>query len=387
MSHPIFKKINASLQEFIDIRHHLHQHPEVGFEEVMTSDLVAEKLQSWGYAIDRGMAKTGVVGTLKLGDSKKVLGLRADMDALPMAGDNGKAWSSKIENRFHGCGHDGHTTILLMAAKYLAESKNFNGTLKLIFQPAEELLYGGKVMMEDGLLEKHPCDMIFGLHNMPNLKKGEFYLRTGAMMASSDTIDIEITGVGGHGAMPEGTVDAGVVACYIVTALQTIVARNVAPFDKAVITVGAIQSGAVANIINHRSLLKLSVRTLDNEVRELVVRRISEIAEHQAMSFGATVKVSHINGCPVLVTTDEATELGREVVRETFGEEILHESPQFMASDDFAFMLNTVGKGTYVFVGSGEGASVHHPKYDFNDELIAPAATFWCALTEKYLKK
>lgn len=386
-NNPIYKSINSNIQEFIEIRHKIHQNPEVGFEESKTSDLVAEKLQSWGYDVDRGLAKTGVVGTLKVGNGTKRLGLRADMDALPMPSSNGKAYESQIENRFHGCGHDGHTTILLTAAKYLAETKNFSGTLHVIFQPAEELLYGGKVMVEDGLFKKFPCDMVYGLHNMPPYPTGHLYFREGPFMASCDTINIEISGVGGHGAMPEVTVDATVAGCYMVTALQTVVSRNVAPFDKAVVTVGSFKSGDASNIINSKAYLKLSVRTLDKSIRELVLKRITEIVNHQAASFGATVVIDHVNGCPVLDNDPETTRYGIELAKELFGEELVHtEAAQLMGSEDFAFMAEAVPKSAYFFMGNGASKPVHNPGYDFNDEIIAPAATFWCALTEKFLK-
>ena len=223
----LIEALRPSEKEFVEIRHDLHAHPELGFEETRTSDIVAQKLTEWGYTVDRGLAKTGVVGTLKLGNGNKTIGIRADFDALPIQEESGKPWSSTIPGKFHGCGHDGHTTILLCAAKYLAENKGFDGTLHVFFQPAEELLYGGKVMVDDGLFKKFPCDVIYGLHNMPGLKNNEFYFREGPTMASSDTIHIEVTGKGAHGAMPEKGIDATIVACYIGTALQTIVSRNV----------------------------------------------------------------------------------------------------------------------------------------------------------------
>ncbi len=386
-NNPIFTKIAASADEFKAIRHTLHENPEVGFEESKTSDLVAEKLKSWGYKVDRGLAKTGVVGTLKVGDGKKILGIRADMDALPMTGDNGKPWASKIPNRFHGCGHDGHTTTLLAAAKYLAETKNFNGTLRVIFQPAEELLYGGKVMVEDGLFEKFPCDMVYGFHNMPPYPAGHFYFREGPFMASCDTVNVEITGIGSHGAVPEGSIDATVVGCYIVTALQTVVARNVSPFDKAVVTVGSFKSGDASNIINSKANLKLSIRTLDKDVRELVLNKVYSIINHQAEGFGAKAEIDHVNGCPVLENNPETTRYGIEIARELFGDEYVHtDAKQMMASEDFSFMVEANPNSAYFFMGNGEGKLVHNPGYDFNDDIIVPGATFWCALTEKYLK-
>ncbi|WP_434778160.1 M20 aminoacylase family protein [Neisseria sp. Ec49-e6-T10] len=390
MSQNIIDTIKANAEKFTEIRHQIHKHPELGFEEQVTSDLVAAKLQEWGYEVHRGLAKTGVVGTLKVGNGTKRLGIRADMDALPIVENNGKAWSSTIPEKFHGCGHDGHTTILLAAAEYLAKTKNFDGTLHLIFQPAEELLYGGKVMLDDGLFKLFPCDMIYALHNMPGLKTGEFYFKEGPFMASSDTIHIEVNGVGGHGAIPEKTVDATLVASHIVIALQSIVSRNVSPFEQAVVTVGCFQSGDAPNVVNGKALLKLSVRALHPEVRKLLLKRIPEIAQAQAQSFGASVEITHVNGSPVLMNGKEATDFGIQVARNLVGEANVHtDAAPMMGSEDFAFMLEANPNGSYLFIGNGDepgSCMVHNPGYDFNDEIITPAAAFWGALTEAYLK-
>ncbi len=390
MNNKIVEAISKNKQICTDLRRKIHQQPELGFEEKLTSDIVAEKLDQWGYDVHRGLAKTGVVGTLKVGNGKKRLGLRADLDALPILEDNDKPWISKIPGKCHACGHDGHTTILLSAAEYLAKTQNFNGTLHVIFQPAEELLYGGKVMIDDGLFKLFPCDKIFALHNMPGLKTGEFYFQKGVFMASSDTVHIDITGVGGHGAMPEKTIDAGIVACYCALALQSIVSRNVAPQDAAVVTVGSIQSGDAPNVINGHASLKLTVRTLRPEVRELVLKRITAIAESQAVSFGAKAIVTHINGSPVLINGDEATEFAYQVAKQMFGEDKVHSNtPPTMGSEDFAFMLEEHPDGCYFLVGNGDEPGVHmlhNPEYIFNDDIIVPASSYWCALTEAYLK-
>lgn len=390
MTSKIIKAIQAKQETYTAIRRKIHQHPELGFEEVNTSNLVANLLTSWGYEVNRGLAKTGVVGTLKMGTGTKRLGLRADLDALPILEKNDKPWISAVPGKFHGCGHDGHTAILLCAAEYLAKSKNFDGTLHVIFQPAEELLYGGRVMIEDGLFKNFPCDKIFALHNMPGLKTGEFYFRKGAMMASSDTIHIEVSGVGGHGAMPEKCVDAGLTACYIATALQSIVSRNVPPQEAAVITVGCIQSGDAPNVINGKALMKLTIRSLHPDIRTMLLKRITEIAKLQAESFGATAEVKHINGSPVLVNGNEATELAIQVAKNMFGENKVHiNTPPLMGSEDFAFMLEEHPDGCYLVVGNGDESDccmVHNPNYIFKDEIITPAASFWCALTETYLK-
>ncbi|MBV4411416.1 amidohydrolase [Enterobacteriaceae bacterium YMB-R22] len=384
----IITALREQEETFTALRRQIHSQPEIGFEEHLTGSLVARLLEEWGYQVHRGLAGTGVVGTLKCGNGGKRLGLRADMDALPMSENSGKAWSSKTEGRFHGCGHDGHTAILLCAAQYLARTRNFNGTLHLIFQPAEELLYGGRVMLEDGLFDKFPCDAIFGLHNMPGYKLNHFAFRDGPMMASSDTLHIEVNGVGGHGALPERTVDATLVACQIAVALQTIVSRNITPFQPVVVTVGSIQAGEAPNIINEKALMKLSIRTLDEGVRKTVLQRVREIAQAQAASFNATVTLTHVNGSPVLVNAPEANRLVRDVAVGLFGEDCVGECAPFMGSEDFAFMLEENPNGCYFIVGAGdepERCMVHNPGYDFNDKNIVPAAALWCALTEKYL--
>ncbi|WP_037588227.1 M20 aminoacylase family protein [Stenoxybacter acetivorans] len=384
-----------NLQEFLDgneakyiaVRQDIHQHPEIGLEELRTSDLVAKMLTEWGYEVHRGLGGTGVVGTLRQGDGKRVLGLRADMDALPMMENSGKAWKSVAEGKFHGCGHDGHTATLLFAAEWFARSRNFNGTLHLIFQPGEELLIGGKLMMDDGLFEKFPCDAIFALHNMPGLAEGSFHFRKGAMLSSSDTMQINVHGTGGHGAIPERAIDSTVVACHIVTALQTIVSRNVTPFQPAVVTVGSITSGTVANIISDTATLKLSIRTLDPDTRKLVLKRIEEIAVHQAESFGARADVQHLSGSPVLMNNPEMTDFAINVARSIFEPSLINDNASpMMASEDFAFMLEKNPQGSYFFVGAGDGCSVHNPGYDFNDKVMKPAVKFWASLTEQFLK-
>jgi len=389
MTHSIIDALRSTEAQFIELRRHFHQHPETGFEEHKTSDRVAELLHQWGYKVHRGMAKTGVVGTLKMGNGNKRLGLRADMDALPMQENSGKAWCSTVEGKFHGCGHDGHTATLLYAAEYLARTRRFNGTLNLIFQPAEELLYGGRVMVEDGLFEAFPCDHIFGLHNMPGQKLGNIGLRDGAMMASSDTLHIEVNGVGGHGAVPEHTVDATLVACHITLALQSIVSRNITPFEPAVVTVGSIQAGHAPNIINDKVLMKLTVRTLNEKVRQTVLQRIHDIAIAQAESFNATATISHINGSPVLNNNPAANEMVRNVAADLFGQQAVTTVPPFMGSEDFAFMLEKNPDGCYFTIGAGDEADrcmVHNPGYDFNDKILITGAALWSTLTEHYLR-
>ncbi|MFJ3456636.1 M20 aminoacylase family protein [Scandinavium goeteborgense] len=389
MTHPIVEALQDTEEQFIELRRHFHQHPEIGFEEHQTSEQVARLLTQWGYEVHRGLAGTGVVGTLKVGNGSKRLGIRADMDALPMQESSGKEWASKTDGKFHGCGHDGHTTTLLYAAEYLARTRNFSGTLHVIFQPAEELLYGGRVMVEDGLFDKFPCDHIFGLHNMPSQKIGKIGLHDGAMMASSDTLHIEVTGKGGHGAVPEHTVDATLVACHITVALQSIVSRNITPFEPAVVTVGSIQAGHAPNIINEKVLMKLTVRTLSEKVRQTVLQRIHDIAIAQAESFNATATLTHVNGSPVLKNDPAANEMVRSVAGDLFGKDEVVTIGSFMGSEDFAFMLEKNPNGCYFTIGAGDEPDrcmVHNPGYDFNDKILITGAALWSGLTEHYLR-
>lgn len=376
--------------EFIEIRHYLHQHPEIGFEEHNTSELVANKLRAWGYEVHEKVGKTGVVGVLKSGDSGKSIGIRADMDALPFQEDvEGKDWGSQIAGRCHGCGHDGHTTTLLCAAKYLAETKHFNGTVYLFFQPAEELLYGGQVMLDDNLFERFPCDYIYGLHNMvgTGMEPGKFYFRKGAAMASSDTIHVEITGSGAHGAQPENGIDATLVACQIGVALQSIVSRNVSPLDQAVITVGCIESGHAPNVINDKALMKLSIRALRNEVRNTILQRVSDLVKLQAESFGASAKCIPISGCPALENPEDGFDLAVQVAESLVGSEnVVTNTPPLMGSEDFSFMINKHPHGCYFYVGGKFVAPLHNPKYDFDDNIIVLGASYWSSLVETYLQ-
>ncbi|OOR83490.1 M20 aminoacylase family protein [Moraxella canis] len=396
LTNPIFTNHEHSISIkkdhdfFCNIRHTIHKNPELGFEEKQTSDLIADLLTQWGYAVHRGLAKTGIVATLKNGDSNKAIGLRADMDALPIQENTNKTYQSQVAGKFHGCGHDGHSTILLACAKQLAKTKNFNGTVHLIFQPAEEFLYGGKVMLEDGLFDRFPCDVIFSMHNMPRLKTGEFYFKPGPMMASSDTLHIHIKGTGSHGAVPEHGIDATVIACYLVVALQSIVSRNVGPLEQAVITVGQLSSGNAPNVVNDSALLKLSVRTLDTNVRKRVLERIDEVTNYQAKSFGATAHIEHINNCPPLINGKDATEFAIKVAQGLVGADKVHtDILPLMGSEDFAFMLEANLNGSYCLIGNGGGPDaymVHNPAYDFNDDIIAPAGAYFCNLVENYLK-
>jgi hippurate hydrolase len=382
--------ISSRVGEFIQLRRDIHQHPELAFEEHRTSDLVAAKLESWGYAVHRGLGGTGVVGTLKRGQSARRLGLRADMDALPIQEATGVAWASSKPGLMHACGHDGHTAMLLAAAKTIASDATFDGTLNLIFQPAEEGGGGAVRMIDDGLFEHHPCDAVFAMHNMPGVPQGHFVFRDGAAMASSDYVTIRVHGTGGHGAMPHRAADPLVAAASIVMALQTIVARNVDPLHTAVVTVGALHAGQANNVIPALATLELSVRALDPDVRRLLEQRIKALVVAQAESFGVTAEVDWRSGYCVLVNTVAETDFARQVALDLVGSErVTLNGPALTGSEDFAFMLEKI-PGSYLLIGNGDGDSagacmVHNPGYDFNDDNIATGAAYWVALVERYL--
>ncbi len=310
--HATLDALQAHADEFTSLRRDIHRHPELGFQEHRTSELVAERLTQWGYSVTRGLGGTGVVGQLQRGTGAKRLGLRADMDALPIVETTGLAHASCHAGVMHACGHDGHTAMLLAAAKHLAEHGDFSGTLNLIFQPAEEGLGGAVKMMEDGLFARFPCDAIFAMHNMPGYPAGHLALRDGPAMASSDYVGITIHGNGGHGAMPHRAADPVVAASSLVMALQTVVSRNVDPLQMAVVTVGAFHAGEANNVIPPHAMLRLSVRALDRDVRTLLQQRITALAQQQAASFGCTAEVEYRPGYCVLVNTRAETDFARE---------------------------------------------------------------------------
>ncbi len=378
-------------EELREIRHQIHENPELGLQEFKTSALVAEKLRQWGYEVEQGLATTGIVATLKVGDGEKSIGLRADMDALPIYENSGKPWASKHPGLMHACGHDGHTTILLGAARYFAETRRFNGTLRLIFQPAEEMINGGEIMVKEGLFDHFPCDVIFGMHNMPGLPVGKFYFQPGALMASMDQFHITVRGCGGHGAIPHKAIDPVLVAAHITTALQSIVSRNVDPLEAAVITVGSIVAGEAANVISDSAEMKISVRSLSRDTRQLLLTRIPALAQAQAASFGATAEVTHVNGTPVLVNDEEMARFAWQVACKTFGEDRAEFGIKpLMGSEDFSFMLEAQPKGGFLLFGNGDvgegSCMVHNPGYDFNDASLVPASSYWGALVEAWLQ-
>ncbi len=375
--------------EFVALRRDLHRHPELGLKEFRTSDLVAERLSAWGYSVHRGLAGTGLVAQLVRGTGTKRLGLRADMDALPILEENTFAHASCHEGVMHACGHDGHTAMLLAAAKHIAQSVAFSGTLNLIFQPAEEHPGGAKIMIEEGLFDRFPCDFIFAMHNMPGHPAGHLVFREGAAMASSDDVSITITGQGGHGAMPHKAQDVVVAASAIVMALQTVVSRNVDPLQTAVVTVGAFHAGQANNVLPTSARLELSVRALDRDVRDLLEQRIRALVTAQAESFGVQAHVDYRRDYPVLVNTPAETEVARQVGLALLGpEQVTLQGDALTGSEDFASMLEHC-PGSYVLIGNGEGEGscmVHNPGYDFNDAILPTGAAFWSLLVQRTLR-
>ncbi len=388
----LLQALRARAGEFISLRRDLHRHPELAFEEHRTAALVADRLEGWGYAVERGVGGTGVVGTLVRGTGTKRLGIRADMDALPIDEASGAPWASVRAGVMHACGHDGHTAMLLAAARHLAERGVFDGTLHLIFQPAEEGGGGAVRMIEDGLFDRFPCDAVFAMHNMPGIEQGRLVLRDGAAMASSDYATVTLTGIGGHGAIPQRAADPIVAAASIVMALQTIVSRNVDPLQAAVITVGALHAGKANNVIPAVATMALSVRALDREVRATLERRIKALVAAQAESLGVQAHIDWQPGYAVLVNTPTETAFARAVATELLGPaNVTPQGPPLTGSEDFAFMLERV-PGSYVLIGNGTaagpgegGCMVHNPGYDFNDDNIAIGSAFWVLLAERFL--
>jgi len=380
----------SGVEDFIGIRRDIHQNPELAFNEFRTADLVAKNLAKWGYKVSRGLGGTGVVGSMTQGDGKKAIGIRADMDALPIEELNNVGWVSKVPGVMHACGHDGHTATLLAAAKGIASKKNFSGTINLIFQPAEEGGGGALKMMTDGLFDAHPCDVIFAMHNLPGVPQGHFVFRDGPAMASSDYATIRLYGLGGHGAMPHKANDPIVALSSIVMGLQTIVSRNVDPQEMAVITVGAISSGGANNVIPAYAVMEIGVRALNPAIRSILEIRIKDLIDFQAKSYLVRAEIDWRSGYAVLVNSNVETDFARDVAIKTFGDSnVTRQGPALTASEDFAFMLEKI-PGSYFFIGNGDGSSqgacmVHNPSYDFNDLNIKVGARMWESLVESYL--
>lgn len=387
---PLIAQILDWQDEFAAIRRDLHRHPELGFEEQRTSAIVAELLQGWGYQVHRNVGGTGVVGVLRQGQGLRSIGIRADMDALPLHDHSGLPHASKHPGKAHACGHDGHTATLLCAARYLAENRTFNGTLNLIFQPAEESLGGAPAMLADGLLERFPCDALYALHTMPGLALGAVGICEGAVSASSDRVVITLRGPGGHGAMPHKTPDPIVAAAALVTAFQAIVSRNVPAADVAVITVGALLAGEASNVIPDKAELRLTVRAKDEGVRALLEKRIHEVARGIAAVHQLDVDIAYQPMAPVMINTPAETQLFQQVATQLLGQANVYTraSSNYLGSEDFAWVLRQ-RPGCYIALGNGSdeahGRPIHHPGFDFNDAAIGYGASLWVRLVQAWL--
>jgi amidohydrolase len=386
----VIEPIARLQEEMTRWRRDIHAHPELGFEEARTSDIVAEKLRGFGLEVHRGIGKTGVVGVLRSGGAKRSVGLRADMDALPIHEENTFAHRSTNDGRMHACGHDGHTTMLLGAAKYLAESRSFDGVVNFIFQPAEEGIGGARAMIADGLFDKFPCEAVFGMHNRPGLPLGKFAVRAGPMMAGGAFFDIRVIGKGSHGARPESGVDSVLVASHIAIALQSIVSRNVRPLDAAVVSVTKIHGGDAYNVIPQTAQLSGTVRAFTREVMGLIETGMRRVTKGTAEAFGAAAEVDfRVIFAPTVNDATQA-EFVAGVCAEVAGEDNVNRNPNLIvASEDFSFMLEKV-PGCYFNIGNGAGegaCEVHNPAYDFNDAALALGASVFARIVEKRLAK
>ena len=385
--------------EFIALRRDLHAHPELCFHEERTADVVARQLTEWGIEVHRGLGTTGVVGVIRAGQSRRSIGLRADMDALPMTERNTFAHASRNPGRMHACGHDGHTTMLLAAARHLARHRDFDGTVYLVFQPAEEGGGGAREMIKDGLFERFPMDAIFGMHNWPGVPQGAMAVCRGPTMASSNEFHITITGKGGHAALPHTGIDPVPIACQMVQAFQTIVTRNKKPTDAAVISVTMIHTGEATNVVPDRCEIQGTVRTFTIPVLDMIEQRMREVARHTAAAFGATVEFDFHRNYPPTINHDAEADFVRQVMQEVVGAPNTLAFDPTMGAEDFSFFL-LEKPGAYFVIGNGDGdhragysdtthglgpCTLHNPRYDFNDALIPLGGTFWVRLVQRWL--
>jgi len=383
----IINRIGEFHRDMTAWRRDFHTHPELGFEEHRTSAIVAEKLKTFGFEeVHTGIAKTGVVGVLRAGSGSRAIGLRADMDALPISEASGVEHASQTAGKMHACGHDGHTTMLLGAARYLAETRNFDGTVYVIFQPAEEMLGGGRLMLEEGLLERFPMSQVYGLHNWPKLPVGSFAVRSGPMMAAADRFTLTLRGQGGHGAMPDIARDPVVAAAQIVMALQTIVSRNVDPVQQAVVSVTQVHGGDAYNVIPQTAMIAGTCRSFAPAVRDLLERRITAIGHAIGEALQVEVDVAYERGYPPTVNSEAESALAADAAAEVVGEaRVDRATPPVMGAEDFAYMLEQ-RPGSYIFMGGGRPeAPLHSPQYDFNDEALTVGASYWARLVERLL--
>ncbi len=380
------KALDADRDEMMRWFDHMHRNPELSMQEERTAAFIADIVSPWGYEVETGIGKHGIVASMTVGEGDKAIVIRADFDALPIQEENNLPYKSQVDGVSHLCGHDGHTTMLLAAGKHLAETKNFNGTVRLIFQPGEETMEGGPAMIVDGLFDRFPVDAVFAMPNMPGLELGKFYFTPGQMMSAVDNWEIELTGKGAHGAMPELSIDPVVAGSSLVMALQTIVSRNVSPQHQAVVTVGAFQAGEAGNVVAQSAILRLSIRTTTPEDREMVLNKVRTLTKTQAEGYRCAYEIREGMPGAVLVNDPDETRKAYEIARAAFGEEnAVFPGPTFLASEDFAFMLQQKS-GTYCFIGNGDTPMVHHPQYTFNPDILPRGAAFWVALTEGYLR-
>ncbi len=371
-------------------RRHIHQHPELAFHEHATADFVADKLTSFGIEIHRGLAGTGVVGTIRTGTSNRAIGLRADMDALPITEANEFAHASHHNGVMHACGHDGHTAMLLGAARYLAETKNFNGTVHLIFQPAEEAAGGARVMIEDGLFEKFPVESVYGMHNMPGIPTNHFAMRKGTLMAAFDSFDITITGIGAHAALPHTGRDPVVAAAAIITALQTIVSREINPTDSGVVSITRLRGGETYNVIPNDVQISGCCRALDEPTQARIIASIKRVVENVAAAHNVRAEVTLLEHYPPTVSTDEGISASAAAAIDIVGADMVDtNTTPLLGSEDFGYMLQAK-PGSYIFIGNGPGSGgciLHNPHYDFNDDVLVTGARYWARLVERELPR
>ncbi|HET6609861.1 MAG TPA: M20 aminoacylase family protein [Rhodopila sp.] len=380
-------RIRSYQDELTAIRHDIHANPELGLEEYRTADLVAAKLAEWGIEVHRNVGKTGVVGVLRSGNGQASVGLRADMDALPILEATNLSYASKNPGKMHACGHDGHTTMLLGAAKYLAETRNFNGTVNFIFQPAEEGLGGALEMLKDGLFQRFPCDSVYGMHNRPGLPVGKFITGPTARAAGGAFFDVRITGKGAHGANPQFGIDPVLVACHIGAALQSIVSRNIAAMDTAVLSITRIQSGDAYNVIPQHAVMAGTVRAMKREVMEKVEANMRRLVTSVAAGFGAEAELDfRVIFAPMINNEAEAVAYGNAAASLVGEDNVRRDAPPGMGSEDFSFMMEQV-PGAHVNLGNGDSAALHNHMYDFNDETIPYGVALYASIVEKKLPK
>jgi len=376
----------AWADEMRALRHDIHRHPELGFKEQRTAALVAERLRAWGICVQEGIGKTGVVGVISAGDSERAIGLRADMDALRIHENTGLPHASVHQGIAHSCGHDGHTAMLLWAARYLAETRRFNGRVHLIFQPAEEGQAGAKAMMDDGLFERYPCDEVYALHNWPSLPAGTVAARSGPMMAAADRFDIIVRGSGGHAAQPHLTSDTILCAAQIVTGANTLVARRIDPNAAAVLSVTCIHGGDAHNVLPSEVKITGTVRTFDSAVQDTIEAALRELVDGTAKAAGCTATMEYVRYYPATINDAQCAQHVLDASRALFGQALVPDAPA-ATSEDFAFMLQKV-PGAYVWLGQGSDThcfSLHHPRYDFNDDILPRGAALLAALAERRL--